>query len=417
MNTYFIKSIFSLCLTLLIFTGCKNDSFKIQEETLENFHIKKIDKELQIVAKAINTIIQEPQNVALIKDAIYKKKKDENITLKDLYKYFNEQNSSSGAARAVNFEQSLLTNINQQQAMSLEELRTLVDFYDLSIYWEYIQLWDGTTPPQVGYPTNEEEDVNNDYEQMSYKVYASVEDLVGNYVIRSYLEATPVILVRPLENFENGSEPYYSDQTYVWLEDMENLEEDTTQNEPNSGALRTTQNISQLSLYAINTNGNVFDGSGGPEFRFWRVGIDAFITGNISDFTNELNYNLTASAAKTTSWIYPRNTVDDILDHLWLVLKWRQTFGCYEKDGGLNRQKVFGLVITATLAKVITGEIEFFENIDNRDDKIYQHDLPWTSYSENIQLNKAFYTSWGKFNDRPIHLTDHPDLKIAYSKN
>lgn len=403
----------------LIFTNCEKTSKSIQTDKLENFHIKSIGKELELLSKAMIPVIQNKRNVEIIKEAIYQKKRDENITLKDLFNFHNGLITKPGFGneRVISLEQQILDNINQYQAMTLDELRSLIETYDMSLYWEFIQLWDGTTQPLVGYPTNEEEDVNNDYDLMSYKIFTSTEDVTGVAAIRSYIKDNPVILIRPLENFENGGEAYYGDVDYVWLGDLDSIMEINKINDVNrQGNLKTTQNLDRCRLYAINTNGRSFDGSGGPEFRFWRVGTETFINIIIPSFSEIVEFNLTSSAAATTSWIYPRNTVDDILDDLWLVFKWRQTFGCYEQDGGLdNKQLVNGYVLTATILEVVTGQVEFGAFIDRRDDKIYQHNLSFSSYVNNVKGRQAFLTSWGKLDNWPIHFTDHPDLKIAYS--
>lgn len=414
MKTTTLKQIINFCMLLILLSGCKNDNFHISEDNLSDFHIKSISDDLEIVSKALSQFVQNGSNVHIIKSAIYQKKKDENITLKDLYSYFE---NIGGESKRFNLEEYLLSEINKYKAMNLEELRSLVDYYDLSIYWEFIQLWDGTTTPQVGYPINEEEDVSNDYKLMSYKVFTTVDDKIGIDIERAYLTTNPVLLVRPLENFENGGETYHSDQTYVWLEDLKNQETASSKDVGvNGDSLETSMDINRCRLYAINTNGKSFDGIGGPEFRFWIAGTYLYKPESIINFDEIAYLNLTSSAAKSTSWIYPRNTVNDILDEFWISLKWRQVLGCYEKDGGLKaRQKVEGSVVTATNKEVVTGEVNFKIKIDRKDDKIYQHDMSYSSFLKNIKGREVYMNTWGMIDNWPIYITNNPNLKIAYS--
>ncbi|MEZ5024795.1 MAG: hypothetical protein R2728_16345 [Chitinophagales bacterium] len=53
----------------------------------------------------------------------------------------------------------------------------------------------------------------------------------------------------------------------------------------------------RLRLYAINTNGNHLDGSGGPELNFYRVGSDNWITGDITKFSDLIGFGLSTSVA------------------------------------------------------------------------------------------------------------------------
>lgn len=412
-----IKPIFTLLVIAVFLTGCKNDNFNIKEEQLANFHIKSISNELEIVSKAFSQLIQNERNVLLIKDAIYKKKKDENITFKDLFTYLNSTGSST--SRTSNFEEQLLDEINNYQAMNLDEFRSLIDLYDLSIYWEYIQLWDGTTQPKVGYPINEEEDVNNDYDLMSYKIFTSIDDVVGTEVVESYIYENPVILVRPLEDFENGSEIYYGDDEYVWLGDAEMLK--YIDLEPLSNPSFKTQNVNaedRCRVFSINTNGNRFDGSGGPEFRFFRNGIFNFSSG-LYGFSEIIYLNLTSSAATTTNWISLTQT-NNILHDLWTFFNWNQLIGTYEQDGGVGTNNVDGIVAEGTLdalgIEVFKLQLSATTKIQRKDDLIDKYQMSWNSFLFNVKQRNNW--GWGFYNDngvnRPIRATDHPDLKIVY---
>jgi hypothetical protein len=259
---------FLVVATLFLAGSCEKETPIAQELNPTETHIKDIAEELELFAKAINTIIQDEAVVYQIKEAIYAKKKDENITLRDLFKY---QPTTATHLRTESIEQLLLNALNQYQNMNLQQMYDIIDANELAVYWEFIQLWDGVTMPKTGYPTNEEEDVDNEYDLMSYQVFQDENDVIGEQVVRNYLYENPVILIRPLENFENGAEAYYSEQIYLWLYDVTELDSTERIMDNNS------TNISGptvLRLKEFTTNGNLYDGSGGPEFRFGRVGSE-----------------------------------------------------------------------------------------------------------------------------------------------
>lgn len=419
----------------LIFTNCEKTSKSIQTDKFENFHIKSIGKELELLSKALIPVIQNKRNVEIIKEAIYQKKRDENITLKDLFNFHNGLITKPGFGneRVISLEQQILDNINQYQAMTLDELRSLIETYDMSLYWEFIQLWDGTTQPQVGYPTNEEEDVNHDYDLMAYKVFTSPEDVTGMAVIRNYIKDNPVILIRPLENFENGGEAYYGGVDYVWLGDIIfNDYNNSGSNIKETNSAFKVQNFTErCRVYAIHTSGKTLDGSGGPEFRFFRKDFyDAANTGLYS-FSEIAYLNLTSSVAAQSgpnNWIKVSDYTNNILDELWLFYKWEQDIGTYEQDGGTGTKTITGLVVEAIgeigsdflpfnlSAITFSGNISISTKIQSKDDLLDKYKMSWLSFVYHVKERNDW--GWGFYNDAgtnlPIRFTDNADLKVVY---
>ncbi len=410
-----------------MFCFCEKSSNSIYTDSLDNFNIKSIEKELQLLSKSLIPIIQNKRNVEIIKEAIYNKKRDENITLKDLFDYHSGliTKPGNGNERVISLEQQILNNINQYQAMTLEELRDLVETYDMSLYWEYIQLWDGTTLPKVGYPTNEEEDINHNYDLMSYKIFTSTNDVEGTSVIRSYLKENPIILVRPLENFENGGEAYHGDVDYVWLGDLkESVEEDgeVLRNLNNGMKISNISEPSVTRLKEFTTSGNVYDGSGGPEFRFGRVGSEQPLQG-VSTFTHKITMNLTASVANQNIWYsLAENPINlsDIWDYDWKIKKETQHFGCYEQDGGLNNKTNYLFAefvdIGGFISILINASVGVGIKLQKRDDIIHRTIIQRSTYV-NYYLNG--YNFEGVRNGKSIisfnNEVPNNDLKIVLS--
>lgn len=407
-----------LLLTIVFIVGsCGKETPK--KVLSEDLHINDIADELELFSRAFSKVIKNEAVVYYIKDAIYAKKKDENITLKDLFTYeYSPTPKPNGSARLVNIEQLLLSAINQYKTMSRDEMNELIDAYDLSLYWEYIQLWDGQTMPRIGYPTNEEEDVDNDYALMSYRIFQNETDYEGIEVVENYIYKNPVILIRPLEDFENGAEAYYSDRSYIWLSDIEEIIQSESKNVSSNSSMRTQNILDRFRLFAINTNGNKFDGSGGPEFRFFRNSIFNFSSG-LYGFSTIVYVELTASAASTTNWI-PIIATNNILHDLWGFLDWNQLVGTYEQDGGVGTKNVTGLVAEGVLnalgIPVLKIQLNATTKIQNRDDLIDKYEMYWTSFVHHVKDKNNW--GWGFYNDNgvnlPIRATNHPDLKVVY---
>ena len=209
-----IKTISNPYLLLLIFAfaSCKKQEQISTSIDKEQFHIQHIDNELKSFSIALNNMLNNVNNIKILKQAIFLKKKDENITLKDLNSYINSISNKTN--RNESFEQQLYYEFNKFSNLTFEEFKIFVDKYDLTIYWTYIELWDGVKKPVFGYPINEEEDVNRDFSQLSYKIFNSINDTIGRIIQRPYLKDNPVILISPNEDFENGSPTYYSNEIY-----------------------------------------------------------------------------------------------------------------------------------------------------------------------------------------------------------
>ena len=78
--------------------------------------------------------------------------------------------------------------------MSIEEFTSFINKYDMAIYWEFIELWDGIKKPSVGYPIDEEEDVNHNYDLLSYKILLDTGNVKSETVVQNtYLQENPVI--------------------------------------------------------------------------------------------------------------------------------------------------------------------------------------------------------------------------------
>ena len=328
-----IKTISNPYLLLLIFAfaSCKKQEQISTSIDKEQFHIQHIDNELKSFSIALNNMLNNVNNIKILKQAIFLKKKDENITLKDLNSYINSISNKTN--RNESFEQQLYYEFNKFSNLTFEEFKIFVDKYDLTIYWTYIELWDGVKKPVFGYPINEEEDVNRDFSQLSYKIFNSINDTIGRIIQRPYLKDNPVILISPNEDFENGSPTYYSNEIYRWLSD-------SIQNKKYKDINKESlvQDIpSRLRVYKINTNGHDFDGNGGPEFRFFRNGFFEYQTGNYG-FYKIVYLNLTASAASSTNWI-GLTDIDNILDSDWTFIDYQQMIGVYEQDGGVMFNK------------------------------------------------------------------------------
>jgi hypothetical protein len=408
---------FLVVATLFLAGSCEKETPIAQELNPTETHIKDIAEELELFAKAINTIIQDEAVVYQIKEAIYAKKKDENITLRDLFKY---QPTTATHLRTESIEQLLLNALNQYQNMNLQQMYDIIDANELAVYWEFIQLWDGVTMPKTGYPTNEEEDVDNEYDLMSYQVFQDENDVIGEQVVRNYLYENPVILIRPLENFENGAEAYYSEQIYLWLYDVTELDSTERIMDNNS------TNISGptvLRLKEFTTNGNLYDGSGGPEFRFGRVGSENPLY-NVSNFTHKITMNLSTSVASSTGWWKVNDDLgySDILDYDWKPIKFNQHLGCYEQDGGLNNRVEYlyakFIDIGGLISLIIDLNVGAGIRLQRNDDIIHRTILPRSTY---VNYFLTGYNFEGVRNGKSIvsfnNEVSNNDLKIVLSDN
>ena len=102
-------------LIILIFSlSCEKETNNINSnlKLAKEFHIKTISKELASFSKALTPIFNNQQNLNLLKEAIYLKKRDENITINDLNKSLES---------SFNFEQELYTNLTKINKISFEE--------------------------------------------------------------------------------------------------------------------------------------------------------------------------------------------------------------------------------------------------------------------------------------------------------
>lgn len=403
----------------VLFTSCnKHDVNTISNQNNE-FHINQIDSELKVLTRAFNDILKIDINIRILKDAIYDKKKDENISIKDFYTYNDTHISKYNDARigaTTNFENHLYSAVSKYSNISFTEFQNLIDKFDMAIYWEYLELWDGISKPVIGYPLNEEEDVNNDYYELSYAIYKYTGGDILNEIIvqREYLKDNPVILIRPMEDFENNSPNYYSDETYVWLYEIRNKKSKI--NSVNN-ANRLEDISDRFRLEEINTNGNVFDGNGGPEFRFFRNGFPDYKTGKYG-FSEIIHLNLTASSSSSHNWISVGTYTNNIYQDLWTFITWQQLLGTYEQDGGIiYNQDVTGVAIEGKLdifnIPIAGLSIGVSSTITRKDDLIDKYEMNWTSFVHNVKEKNNW--GWGFNNGLPIRRTDHNDLILTYN--
>ncbi|MFN8267697.1 MAG: hypothetical protein U0T31_06820 [Chitinophagales bacterium] len=410
-----IKTIGSPYVLLLFFilSSCKKQEQQRISIDKEQFHIQHIENELKMFSIALNNTLNNVNNLNTLKKAIYSKKKDENITLKDLNSYFNSISTKNN--RNESFEQQLYYQFSKYSNLTFDEFKMFIDKYDLTIYWTYIELWDGVKKPVFGYPINEEEDVNSDFSLLSYKIFTSHIDTIGSIIQRTYLKENPVILICPNEDYENGSPVYYSNETYIWLSDsIQNKRYKDVNKE------RLVQDIpSRLRVYKINTNGHDFDGNGGPEFRFFRNGFFEYQTGNYG-FYKIVYLNLTASAAATKNWI-GLTDIDNILDSDWTFIDYQQMIGVYEQDGGVMFNKtVSGVALQGELnllgIPIVKGSLGLQSKITRKDDLYFKTEMTFNEFVHHVQ-NKNNW-GWGFYTENgvnyPIRATADPDLKIVF---
>ncbi len=418
MNTIKITTIIAI---FAMFTSCKKEATLINnQESIELNHIKQLDSELSILAKAFSDIFKDDANVKILKRAIFEKKKDENISIKDFYKFYDaniKHQSNSRNQSLQGFEYLLYSTFRNYSSMSIEEFTSFINKYDMAIYWEFIELWDGIKKPSVGYPIDEEEDVNHNYDLLSYKILLDTGNVKSETVVQNtYLQENPVILIRPMEDFENNSPEYYSNEPYVWLSDLES--EINVKNKTNGKVDAKIQGVDdRFRLENINTNGNKFDGNGGPEFRFFRNGPWDYKTGNYG-FAEIININLTASVAESGNWVNVSSYANNIYHDLWLFTTWNQLTGTYEEDGGIIiNQTVSGFAIEGILnvvgIPVASASIGVSSKISRKDDLIDKYQMNWTSFVNNVKLKQNW--GWGFYIGLPIRRTDHTDLKVTYN--
>ncbi|MEZ5008148.1 MAG: hypothetical protein R2753_08365 [Chitinophagales bacterium] len=328
--------------------------------------------------------------------------------------------------------------INENGTLEMGEVFNLIETYDLAIYWPYVQNYiDGEIA--VGSPINTEEDVN-DLSEMRTKVLEPIlnatNEIIGRNekVVDLYYPATqPTWIIQPLEDYENPNNPYHNPEfLYVWLchlnESSEDIQECLVSN-GNRGIKSTQQEFfednsglrfeDRLRLYAINTNGNHLDGSGGPELNFYRVGSDNWITGDITSFSDLIGFGLSTSVADSTNWISVRNIVNDIMDDHWGILKFRQILGCYEGDGGPHNQTISGIVIKADIdifgLPIAGAQINIGPKIDKRDDQLHKRNYErQNSYISNVVNQTSM--GWGLYQGWPIErASNNSDLKLCWS--
>lgn len=410
--------IFIFCLSF-IYTSCKKENNTEIIKSLEDFHVKKIDKELSNLSKVFSEIFKNNRNVNILKKAIYQKKKDENITIKDFYIFYDKYspkvqytNNRTGFFYD-SFEEMLYDKYNNISSISLDDFRELINTYDMAIYWEYIEKWNESTQPIVGYPLTEEEEVGNAYDLLTYKVYNNIKEEIVN---RTYIKNNPVILIRPNEDFENSSPNYYSNIPYIWLKD---LLKDSALVNSNQRTEKVQDVFDRFRIETINTNGNVFDGNGGPEFKFFRNSPTSYTTG-FYGFATILTLNLSASAAGSTNEIIVGNYINNILHDNWHIIDFRSLIGTYEQDGGvIKNQQVSGIGIKADVLGIPILNISFSSTITRKDDLIDKYEMYRSSFVNNVQLRQNW--GWGfrtiNYNGThilPIRRTNHTDLTITY---
>ncbi|QQR97842.1 MAG: hypothetical protein IPK18_13600 [Sphingobacteriales bacterium] len=410
--------IFIFCLSF-IYTSCKKENNTEIIKSLEDFHVKKIDKELSNLSKVFSEIFKNNRNVNILKKAIYQKKKDENITIKDFYIFYDKYspkvqytNNRTGFFYD-SFEEMLYDKYNNISSISLDDFRELINTYDMAIYWEYIEKWNESTQPIVGYPLTEEEEVGNAYDLLTYKVYNNIKEEIVN---RAYIKNNPVILIRPNEDFENSSPNYYSNIPYIWLKD---LLKDSALVNSNQRTEKVQDVFDRFRIETINTNGNVFDGNGGPEFKFFRNSPTSYTTG-FYGFATILTLNLSASAAGSTNEIIVGNYINNILHDNWHIIDFRSLIGTYEQDGGvIKNQQVSGIGIKADVLGIPILNISFSSTITRKDDLIDKYEMYRSSFVNNVQLRQNW--GWGfrtiNYNGThilPIRRTNHTDLTITY---
>lgn len=415
-------SIFILSV-LFIFTSCKKEEKNTIKGThnFENFHIKQLDKELNVLSKSFSKIFSDKNNVAILKKAIYVKKKDENITIKDFYKFFDSYNPKVTIINTRteqfydNFEEMLYDKYNEISPISLNDFRNMINTYDMSIYWEFIERWDGIKKPIVGYPIDDEDDVNHNYDLLSYNIINI--DSSNSVIQNTYIQNNPVILIRPNEDFENGSPNYYSNIPYIWLEDI--LKDSALSN--SNQRTEDIMSVDRFRLETFSTNGNKFDGNGGPEFRFFMKSPTSPTTGFYA-FNSLISINLSAGAAQgagTQTPIKVYNYVNNILHDNWHLLDFRILTGAFEEDGGaIKNQQISGNGIKIDLAGIQINVI-LGSTIHRKDDIIDRYEMYRSSFVNHVQLRQNWGWGFLTLNHNGIHIlpirqTNHTDLKVTY---
>lgn len=215
---------------------------------------------------------------------------------------------------------------------------------------------------------------------------------------------------------QDSSPNYYSNIPYIWLKD---LLKDSALVNSNQRTEKVQDVFDRFRIETINTNGNVFDGNGGPEFKFFRNSPTSYTTG-FYGFATILTLNLSASAAGSTNEIIVGNYINNILHDNWHIIDFRSLIGTYEQDGGvIKNQQVSGIGIKADVLGIPILNISFSSTITRKDDLIDKYEMYRSSFVNNVQLRQNW--GWGfrtiNYNGThilPIRRTNHTDLTITY---